>query len=185
MSRYDLANERRRTLRRPSEEPVALLALLVVRPAIEPSLYAMRLRQLISAAVDIAQSSNFESGAVSLQTLPKWFLDESGEGGDTDISATSRVARQQYVESRGADAWDPEDWIYCFDPDLRAWSWWDITIQPDGSLGVWVDTKGEAHIPCEELWWAVYLAGARDVAALTLEDAGVWAEQASEAVTTE
>lgn len=180
MSRYDLAIEKARVLRRPSEEPIRLLALLVVDPTTDAKLYAKRLREVVSSAVGISQTTDFERDDVATSALPEWFVAVSGGTGMTDVrDVTSLSGKDCYLEERGGEPWDVEEWVYCFDPDLRRWSWWDVTERPDGRVCVWVDTKGEAHIPCEELWWLVFVAGARSVEPLMLEDAGVWAEQGS------
>lgn len=171
----DLESEEGRMFQRPSEEPGFLLGVFIVSPLRESDRYAARLRELISAAVNIARSADFERDDVSTTQLPEWFVnisvrDDNPGPGD----ALSAKGRQRYLESRGDGAWDVEEWIYCFDPDLRRWSWWDVTLRSDGRLNVWVDTNGEGHIPCGELWWALYVVGARNVEPLTLEYASMW-----------
>ncbi|WAL67911.1 hypothetical protein ORV05_09120 [Amycolatopsis cynarae] len=178
MGRDDLVGEVHRLERHPLDESIGLLGLLVVTPAGDGSRYAQRLRGLIAAAVEIARSADFESDEVSGVGLPSWFLALStGAAGDVPGDAMGSAGKRRYLEVRDDRSWSSDEWIYCFDPDLRAWSWWDITVGDNGKICVWVDTKGEAHIPCEELWWAVFAAGAASVERLTLEYASVWAEQ--------
>ncbi|MCX4756999.1 hypothetical protein [Kitasatospora purpeofusca] len=180
MSRYDLASEGRRLRGRPPEDPISLLGLLVVTPAADGLKYAQRLRDLIAGAVEISSSANFESDDVSEDTLPSWFLSLSdGELGDAPGDSIGSKGKRRYLEVRDDRPWNSGDWIYCFDPDLRAWSWWDVTIDENGKICVWVDTKGEAHIPCEELWWAIFVSGAASVEPLTLELASAWSGQRS------
>lgn len=180
MTRYDLASEGRRLGRRPSEDPIALLGLLVVTPVADGVKYAQRLRGLIAGAVEISGSVDFESDEVSERSLPSWFLALSGGAvGDVPGDPIGSAGKRGYLEARDDRPWDSEDWIYCFDPDLRAWSWWDVTVDENEKVCVWVDTKGEAHIPCEELWWAIFVSGAVSVDPLTLEFASVWSGQRS------
>ena len=180
MSRYDLTNEASRANRRPTEEPVALLALLVVTPAAGPEAYAARLRHLVGEAVGVAQVADFGRGNVPTSSLPNWFLALTDGGDEAEESdELGSEGKRRYLEAREDRPWEIEDWVYCFDPDLRSWSWWDVTVSSHGQVNVWIDTKGEAHVPCEELWWAVYVSGALDVAALMLESAEVWSQQTS------
>ncbi|MEU5405731.1 hypothetical protein [Nocardia asteroides] len=135
--------------------PSASLAMFAVRPAIPAELYIERFRALISAAVDIAQTVDFDlDEQIALDSLPRWFRDAP------DFASTEGA--NNYVAANLGPPWDPAEWIYCFDPDLRAWTWWDITRQPDG-IAVRVDTRGESHIPHGELLWALYVSGARHV----------------------
>lgn len=178
MNRYDLDRELGRTRARPDEEPIALLGLLTVTPALPKEQYARRLRELVASALEIARVADFDEGDVPLRPLPGWFLELTD--GEPDGGSPDHSGKRNYLTSReGAAPWDVEEWVYCFDPGLRAWSWWDLTDDGRGGLAVWVDTKGEAHIPCEELWWAVYAAGADAVEPLVLEDATRWQGQRS------
>ncbi|MGY0497401.1 hypothetical protein ACWZHB_02750 [Nocardia sp. FBN12] len=153
----------------PLTKPTAILAVFLVHPAVSPELYIERLRTLISAAVGIAQSVNFdEDSDIALDSLPEWFR--------TTADVASSEGARNYVDTGLGDIWDPEEWIYTFDPDLRAWTWWDVTVRADG-VAVWVDTLGEAHIPHEELLWALYVSGAERVDPLCMEDAAVWVEE--------
>jgi hypothetical protein len=180
MSRYDLESEGIRLMGRPSEEPISLLGLLVVAPLADAGEYAERLRGLLAAAIAICKTVDFERDEVSEDELPPWFLNLSdGSHGRAQDDSVGAMGKSRYLEARDDRPWDAGDWIYCFDPDLRKWSWWDITVDGSGAVYVWVDTKGEAHIPCEELWWAVFVAGAERVESMTLETCSVWGQQES------
>ncbi len=180
MSRYDLESEGRRLDWRPSEEPISLLGLLVVTPLADAGEYAERLRSLLTSAIAICKTVDFEHDDVSEGELPSWFLDLSdGSNESVQDDSIGAIGKSRYLESRDDRPWDAGDWIYCFDPDLRKWSWWDITFDETGAVCVWFDTKGEAHIPCEELWWAVFVAGAQEVDPMTLEKSSVWGQQES------
>ncbi|MFJ6198695.1 hypothetical protein [Micromonospora sp. NPDC092111] len=180
MNRYDLASEAARVMHRPGEGPVRSLALLVVVPAAGPEAYAQRLRTLIGAAIDIVRSADFDQEDVPVDALPQWFIELSNEesvtGGNDDAG---NEGKRRYLLTRDSRPWGSGDWIYCFEPGLRAWSWWDVTLGVDGRVNVWVDTKGEAHIACEELWWAVHVSGALMVEPIVLESAEVWRGQES------
>jgi hypothetical protein len=180
MSRYDLASEGQRLEQRPSEDPISLLGLLVVTPIADARKYAKRLRGVIAGAVKISRSVDFEIDNVSADALPSWFLDLSnGASGSVQGDSAGSEGKRRYLEAREDRPWGAEEWIYCFDPDLRAWSWWDVTLDDRGSVRVWIDTKGEARIPCEELWWGIFVAGAASVEPITLESATVWSNQPS------
>ncbi|MFF1381807.1 hypothetical protein [Streptomyces sp. NPDC058308] len=185
MNRYDPERETSRTTGRPSDEPAPLLALIKVTPALPVPEYARRLRALVREALDITKDVDFDDESaddISTGSLPDWFL--SVTDGNTDLVGDSpeSTGKRHYLTTRDSNAWDVGEWIYCFDPGLRKWSWWDVTEDASGHACIWVDTKGEGHIPCEELWWAAYVAGARSAADLTVEHAEEWAAQASAGV---
>lgn len=168
MSENGQSNEIARITGHPTTVPTATLAMFLVHPAISSEVYAARLRALISAAVGIAQETDFEKDdVVTLDPLPEWFR------GISDAPSTKGASN--YVEAGLGEPWEPEEWIYCFDPDLRAWTWWDITERPEG-VAVWVDTLGEPHVPHGELLWALYVAGAERVDPLRMEGADSWAD---------
>jgi hypothetical protein len=135
---------------------------------------------LLSAAVQIAESNDFDSDEIANDRLPAWFLEiSSGDSRSPGDDPIGHAGAQRYLAAREDRPWEASEWIYCFDPDLRAWSWWDATSDDRGTVNIWFDTMGEAHIPCEELWWAAYVAGAETVAPMTLESATVWRSQSS------
>ncbi|MGY4969031.1 hypothetical protein ACWGCC_07330 [Streptomyces nigrescens] len=180
MSRYDLENELSRLGARPSEEPIKLLGLLLVDPISDSAEYAVRLRRLLSEAVKIARHADFDEEDVATDSLPSWFLELTTGTAEGPIGDTvGSEGKRQYLAARDDRPWDAEEWIYTFDPELRSWSWWDVTINNQGNVCVWVDTKGEPRVPMEELWWALYMAGARSVQPMSLEYAGVWRQQIS------
>lgn len=180
MKRYYLDNELKRLSQRPNEDPINLIGVLRVAPVGDVHSYAERLRSLIAAAISITMSADFDSDDVSVEKLPHWFLalstDTPNEFPGDDGGA---LGKRRYLEIREDRSWSADEWIYCFDPDLRAWSWWDITVDRANNINVWVDTKGEAHIPCEELWWAIFTSGAENVDSIKLEVATEWFDQPS------
>ncbi|MGW2230616.1 hypothetical protein [Streptomyces formicae] len=180
MTRYGLDQELTRTEGRPNEVPIHLLALLRVKPVISGPEYATRLREVIQEALRVCKRVDFAEDDVPVDSLPDWFLSVTDGTPDTpDANSPESIGKSRYLAARENEAWEAEEWIYCFDPDLRAWSWWDVTEDDRGNVSLWVDTKGEGHVPCEELWWAVYVAGAESVEPLTLQYSSEWAAQAS------
>ncbi|MFC4374576.1 hypothetical protein ACFO5K_10735 [Nocardia halotolerans] len=163
------ADEVAKSSSRPLVKPTAILAVFLVHQSLSPELYIERLRALISAAVSIAQNVNFdEDSDIAFDSMPEWF--------PTTADMASRKGARNYVDAGLGDIWDPEEWIYTFDPDLRAWTWWDATVRGD-SVAVWIDTLGEPHVPHEELLWALYVSGAERVDPLYMEDATVWVDE--------
>lgn len=185
MDRYDLANELSRLGARPKQEPISLLGLLIVTPASSSGEYAARLRSLLSEAVKISRQADFDEENVTPAALPSWFLAlTNGHTSGVDDDPVGSEGKSRYLAARDDRPWEAVDWIYTFEPELRSWSWWDVTVSDQGNVGIWVDTKGEPRVPMEELWWAVYLAGARNVEPMTLEYAEVWRRQVSLSVET-
>jgi hypothetical protein len=54
------------------------------------------------------------------------------------------------------------DWIYCFLPKNRYWSWWDAAVVTSDLLVVAVEVR-EWPFPWEDLAWLFRAAGALDV----------------------
>ncbi|MFE6859177.1 hypothetical protein [Nocardia sp. NPDC057668] len=162
----ELDSEKRRVFTRPDGVPRDPLALLVVHPAIAPPEYATRLRHLISAALTVTDSTDDLPG---LDPLPPWF---------TRFDEVAYAANRRYSEARAEEPWTIREWVGCFAPPRRQWSWWDLTLRTDGTVAVWADTLGAPHPACEELWWALYVSGARAVDPLTLEEVPAWQAEA-------
>ncbi|MFE1594050.1 hypothetical protein [Nocardia sp. NPDC058705] len=163
------SDELARILSHSWSDPTATLLVFSVRPAVSCELYVERLRALISAAVMIARDVNFDDDSeIALDSLPEWFRVMS--------DAVSAEGSSNYLIADLGDIWDPAEWIYCFDPDLRAWTWWDVTVRADG-VAVWIDTLGEPHVPHGELLWALYVSGADRVDLPYAEDAAVWVDE--------
>ncbi|MET9213395.1 MULTISPECIES: hypothetical protein [unclassified Nocardia] len=162
------SNELARVMSHPVTTPTGTLAMFLVHPAVPRRTYTQRLRELISAAVEIAQTTDFDQDeVVTLDPLPTWFRETP--------DVPSIEGSRNYVAAGLGDPWEPEEWIYCFDPDLRAWTWWDVTERSDG-VAVWVDTLGEPHVPHGELLWALYITGAEQVDPLRMEAASSWCD---------
>ncbi|RKT53661.1 hypothetical protein C8E97_2240 [Saccharothrix australiensis] len=85
----------------------------------------------------------------------------------------------RYHAVRGEDRWDLQEWLYGFDPDLRRWRWWDLSTLDGRVAYLWLDTRGEPVVPCEELYWAVFAAGAREVRVVPRLSSDSWQGQVS------
>ncbi|MBC6463716.1 hypothetical protein [Actinomadura sp. HBU206391] len=123
--------------------------------------YAVRLRSLVSAALEIAIYADFEADPIDVSPLPSWFVRELKKGNHADREAL--LGRDRYLQCRSNEpVWGVQEWISCFDPRLRRWEWWDLT-QENRSVSLWVNTKSELAVPVEELWWAMFISGARGI----------------------
>ncbi|MFJ5884765.1 hypothetical protein [Kitasatospora cineracea] len=166
---------------RPSSLAGPVLVSLEIEPIGDIEAYGQRLRQVLMAAANVAHGQRFDREVLDSSGIPSWFafITDSGESSEVDIPAESLRGRERYYEDRGEGEWDLQEWLFCFDPDLRRWLWWDLTT-PDGRKAVlWIDTRGEPVIPCEELWWAVFAVGARSVRGPVLTPAEEWQQQSS------
>ncbi len=150
------------------------LATFMVATGVNAIHYVERFRAVLSAAIRTANDADFDSGRISETLIPDWFAEAtcgSTLGGrDSVASAGSR----QYVSSRGEEPWDLQEWLYCLDPQLRGWAWWDMTHGPDDMVVLWVDSSGEPVFPCEELRWLAYVCGAVDVAGPLVRSIAEW-----------
>jgi hypothetical protein len=129
VNRRQAAVEKQRLRQRPTEDPIKYLGLIVVRTENSLDKYASRLRDVLSHAVDIAWHADFDSDSISVSSLPAWFQGlTNGRTESISGDPVGDAGKAAYVDG-AADrrSWDAEEWIYCFDPDLRSWSWWDVT----------------------------------------------------------
>ncbi|MEK8225009.1 hypothetical protein NKG05_00835 [Oerskovia sp. M15] len=129
-------------------------------------MYGERLRNVLSSAVRTVVELGIDGDCVDASRVPKWFAGHTDRGGFADIPVEALGGRRVYLDEREQSEWDLQEWLYCFEPDLRRWSWWDLTVGCDGrTLLLWVDTSGELVVPCDELWWAIFATGARGASA--------------------
>ncbi|WP_143832956.1 MULTISPECIES: hypothetical protein [Nocardiopsis] len=123
---------------------------------------------------------DFEREVLEDVGIPTWFAcltDDASAGGAFPEEAREGV--RGYFEDRGGEEWDLQEWLFMFDPDLRSWSWWDVAGHGDGRIFLYIDTKGEMPVPCEELWWAVFASGAQAVDGPFLVPSEQWEEKPS------
>jgi hypothetical protein len=157
----------------PTEPPPSVLAVFEVSPAGDPDLYLERLCELIESAEKISASADFEREEIDVQGLPRWFTSYPSE--DAGIM---EAGRQHYFRQRpGQDDWDVQEWISCFDGRLRRWTWWG-GLREGLRVTAWVNTHSEPVVPMEELWWALFSAGATGVSGPTMVPTSEWAARA-------
>ncbi|MEU4302635.1 hypothetical protein [Kitasatospora aureofaciens] len=202
MLEHSASEEIARFTARPAGTTPPAVTALRVEPVGDPQTYAHRLREVLSGAVRTGAAQGFDVDALDESRIPSWFSavtattavrgttaangtaaahGTAGTAGKTPADVPGEVAAGavRYGADRDEDPWDLQEWLFCFDPQLRRWRWWDATT-PDGhTVLVWLDTRGETVIPCEELRWAAYACGARSVTGplpLPVED---WRRQPS------
>lgn len=140
-----------------------VLATFLVTTNIDAVDYVARFRAVLSAAIRTANQADFDSETISETLIPDWFAEVTcgsiAVGRDNAASSGS----QQYVSRRGEELWELQDWLFCFDPQLRGWAWWDLTQLSHNAVLLWVDSSGEPAFPCEEFRWLAYACGAKNV----------------------
>ena len=170
--------ERSRVLERPElDTAVPLLAFVEVETRGVPTYSASRLRSVLEAVYDIAAREDFDE-ELPTDMIPSWFVGVCRRDGLTDPFALEGSRR--YTEQTSDDAWELQDWLSRFDPELeaRGWAFWDLTYSPTSAdtLRLWLDTWGEPFFAWEELRWLLYTCGAYSVATPTLVKPHAWKE---------
>lgn len=176
----ELIEELNRICSRPSAAQAPIFATLDIEVLGNVEDYGRKLREIVRAALGVAHDEGFENDVVDSSGVPAWFaqISDDARGGEP-VSREVLEIRERYRRERDGDAWDMQEWLFAFDPDLRRWRWWDLTAVGSTRVILWVDTKGEPVIPCEELWWAVFAAGARSARGISLASSDEWQRQAS------
>ncbi|MGP3949597.1 hypothetical protein [Streptomyces sp. 7N604] len=178
-------NELLRLTAAPPAMGSAVHSLGVFEVEVEGSLdqYASRVREALAGAVGIAKNYSFDVDELPSEPLPHWLVQISSQrdkhAPESGSNSFSERGAQQYESMRGEDRWDLQEWISCFDPQLRYWSWWDITRSTDTSVKIWIDTRGEAVVGCEELRWIIFVAGACSLSEMELTKGSAWSPEAS------
>lgn len=144
-----------------------------------PEPYAERLRSVLSAAVGLGITADFEEDELPTDGVPDWFVAACSQDGDgaPDFARSGRAAYQAYTGSR---PWSLQDWLYRFDPadGSRGWEWWDITRAGPSRARIWVDSWGESFFGCQELRWAAYTAGALRIGGPAVRRFDMWVSEA-------
>ncbi|WP_330452764.1 MULTISPECIES: hypothetical protein [unclassified Streptomyces] len=179
-----LAAELRRLQVRPDVESAPpVLSLFAVDVSGDVAEYEQRLRSVLSAAVRLGATADFEQESLPVNDVPSWFA-AVGSGHEERAPQFARAGREGYVaHTRGGRPWETQDWLYRFAPDedSRGWEWWDATAVGPSRVHIWVDSWGESFFGCQELLWAAYVAGAARVDGPTLQKSAVWSAEAGPA----
>lgn len=140
-----------------------VFATFLVTTNVDAVDYVTRFRAVLSAAIRTANQADFDSETIPETLIPDWFAEVTRGSVVVGRDHAAFSGRQKYVSHRGEDPWELQDWLFCFDPQLRGWAWWDVTQLSNGAVLVWVDSSGEPAFPCEELRWLAYVCGAKNV----------------------
>ncbi|MFF1615238.1 hypothetical protein ACFVYA_46515 [Amycolatopsis sp. NPDC058278] len=156
-----------------------VLATFLVDTSLSSAEYVSRIRAVLSAAIRSADEISTGSEFLPEGNVPDWFAEvtRGSVSVGRDDPATQGV--RQYASRGGEEPFELQEWLFCFDPELRAWSWWDATQISDESVMLWVDSSGEPVFPCEELRWLAYVCGATAVEGPVLRAFSEWRQIAS------
>ncbi|PZT75911.1 MULTISPECIES: hypothetical protein [unclassified Streptomyces] len=160
-----------------------VLSLFAVDVSGDAAEYEQRLRSVLSPAVHLGATADFEQESLAVNDVPAWFA-AVGSGHEERVPQFARAGREEYLaHTRGGRPWETQDWLYRFDPeeDSRGWEWWDATPVGPSRIHIWVDSWGESFFGCQEFLWAAYVAGAVRVDGPTLQKSTVWSAEAGPA----
>jgi hypothetical protein len=166
-----------------STEAPAVLATFLVTASMGAADYVARVRAVLSAAIHAANSMDSDSESLPENLIPDWFAEVTRGSVVVGHDAPASLGIQQYVSRRGEEPWELQDWLFCFDPQLRGWAWWDATQLPDESVLLWVDSSGEPVFPCEEFRWLAYACGAKTVEGPVLRSVLEWRQSRQDSAT--
>ncbi|MGW7753857.1 hypothetical protein ACWGK6_20370 [Streptomyces violaceusniger] len=145
------------------DEGPPVLAAFLVATSMEAIDYVARFREVLSAAIRTANQADFDSETISETLIPGWFAEVTRGSIVVVRDDAASSGSQRYVSHRGEEPWELQDWLFCFDPQLRGWAWWDVTQLSNDAVLLWVDSSGEPAFPCEEFRWLAYACGAKNV----------------------
>lgn len=138
-----LAEEFQRLRERPNiESAPPVLSLFVVDASGDAAEYEQRLRSILSPAVRLGATADFEQESLPVDDVPVWFAAVSS-GDEERTPQFARAGHEGYVEHTGGGRpWEMQDWLYRFDPDgdSRGWEWWDATPAGPSRVHIWVDS---------------------------------------------
>ncbi|MFD7299602.1 hypothetical protein ACFV83_01500 [Streptomyces pharetrae] len=179
-SEESVAAELDRVAQRPpaGAAPPVLAAFTVEVAAGSPEEYAQRVRHVLTAALRLACTAEFDGADLPANDFPDWFTGVSARDGE----ATETFAgdgRAAYRNAGGGNAWSLQNWIYRFDPDndSRGWEFWDVIPVGPSRVRVWVDSWGESFFGSLELLWLLYTAGGAHVEGPEVHPASAWASE--------
>ncbi|MEU0102010.1 hypothetical protein [Streptomyces sp. NPDC006267] len=175
-----LAAELQRVRSRPGAAAAPpVLSLFVVDVQGDAAEYARRLRSVISPAVRLGSTADFEQESLPVDGVPDWFAAVSSQAPE-QAPQFARAGRDRYAEHIGGGRpWGLQDWLYRFDPDedSRGWEWWDATPVGPSRVHIWVDSWGEYSFGCQELLWAACTAGAVRIDGSAVHTSAVWSAE--------
>ncbi|MER5514550.1 hypothetical protein [Streptomyces sp. NPDC002763] len=141
-----VAAELDRVRQRPAFEsaPPVLAAFTVDVFEGAPVAYALRVRHVLSAALQLACTAEFNDEDLPTAEFPDWFTTVSVRDGEVPPQEFARQGRTAFADRSGGGPWSLQNWIYRFDPedDSRGWEFWDIVPVGPSRLSVWVDSWG-------------------------------------------
>ncbi|WP_328861232.1 hypothetical protein [Streptomyces sp. NBC_00306] len=179
-SRDSLASEFQRLQDRPSAESAPpVLSLFVAQVSGDAAEYEQRLRSVLSPAVRLGATADFEQESLPADDVPDWFAAVSS-GNEERAPQFARAGHDAYVEHTGGGRpWELQNWLYRFDPDedSRGWEWWDATQAGPSRVHIWVDSWGESFFGCQDLLWAAYASGAVRIDGPVIQKSAVWAAE--------
>ncbi|MEU9775460.1 MULTISPECIES: hypothetical protein [unclassified Streptomyces] len=181
MDRWSFHEEAQRlSARADVSDAPALLASFVVEVAGNPGAYARRVRSALVAGVQLAIRGEFESDELPESNVPGWFS-SAGECEVDDLAEVpeSIEGQRRYVEHRGEEPWEVQDWLWSFEPGKRQWLWWDLTAAGGNVVQIWLYSRSEPVFQCEDVRWLAYSAGARAAVGPILLPSQVWNGQTS------
>ncbi|MET9170113.1 hypothetical protein AB0N77_04985 [Streptomyces misionensis] len=140
--------------------------------------YAERVRHVLSAALHLACTAEFDDRDLPVDEFPDWFKSVCSPNGE-ELKQFARNGCAAYRDRSGGQPWSLQNWIYRFDPDddSRAWEFWDAIPVGPAQVRVWVDSWGEPFFGSLELLWLLYTAGALHIDGPEIRKAAVWASE--------
>ncbi|GHE24148.1 hypothetical protein [Streptomyces thermodiastaticus] len=179
-SEESVAAEGDRVRQRPAVEsaPPVLAVFTVDVNEGSPEEYVQRVRHVLSAALHLACTAEFDDRDLPVDGFPDWFTSVCADSGE-EPPEFARQGSIEFVNRGGGKPWPLQNWIYCFDPeeDSRGWEFWDAVPVGPAQVRVWVDSWGEALFGCLELRWLLHTAGGSHVEGPEVYRAVTWASE--------
>jgi hypothetical protein len=179
-SEESVAAELDRVRQRPAADSAPpVLAVFTVDVADGSSeAYAQRVRHVLSAALHLACTAEFDDEDLPADGFPDWFTAVCARSGEAP-QGFALQGRSGYMDRSGGKPWSLQNWIYRFDPDedSRGWEFWDAVPVGPARVRVWVDSWGESFFGSLELLWLLYTAGASRVEGPEVHKAVTWASE--------
>jgi hypothetical protein len=180
-SEESVAAELDRVRQRPAAEsaPPVLAAFTVDVAEASPEGYAQRVRHVLSAALQLACTAEFDDEDLPTDRFPDWFTRVFGQGEEPG-QEFARVGHAAFLAKSGKEKpWRLQNWLYRFDPDeeSRGWEFWDVVAVGPSQVRVWVDSWGESFFGSLDLLWLLYTAGAAHVEGPEILRASTWASE--------